>query len=124
VVEADRFEDDSDAAGRIAADPAFAEWPLIVVADDAERTAKSTINFLWNTFTRFDPGRDIHAAQVELIGRHASFSAPLAIDARVKPGYPDELLADDVTRELVDRRWSEYFPEGQEQGDSNRAHLD
>ncbi|MAB79354.1 MAG: 4-hydroxybenzoate decarboxylase [Planctomycetes bacterium] len=124
VVEADRFQDDSDAAGRIAADPAFAEWPLIVVADDAERTAKSTINFLWNTFTRFDPGRDIHAAQVELIGRHASFSAPLAIDARVKPGYPDELLTDDATRELVDRRWSEYFPEGQEQGDSNRAHLD
>jgi len=124
VVSAEPHAEDPGAAGRIAADPAFGDWPLISVVDDAERTARSSINFLWNTFTRFDPGRDIHPARIELVGSHASLSPPLAIDARAKEGYPAELLCDDATRELVDRRWSEYFPSGQEQGDSDRGHLD
>ncbi len=124
VVGAEAHENDEGAAQRIAQDPAFADWPLISVVDDAERTAKSSINFLWNTFTRFDPGRDIHAAKTELVGSHASFTGPLAIDARMKRGYPEELYCDEETRELVDRRWGEYFPEGQEQGDSDRGHLD
>ena len=37
---------------------------------------------------------------------------------------PEELFCDDETRDTVDRRWGEYFPDGQEQGDSDRGHLD
>jgi 3-polyprenyl-4-hydroxybenzoate decarboxylase len=114
-----------DTARAIAADPAFEAWPLIVLTDDAARAVKSVINFLWTTFTRFDPGRDLHARGVELAGTHASFSAPLLIDARMKPGYPEELFCDETTASLVTRRWNEYFPGGKvAMGDSARGHLD
>jgi hypothetical protein len=49
----------------------------------------------------------------------------LAIDARMKPSYPEELFCDPDTARTVERRWHEYFPAGGvEMGDSDRAHLD
>jgi 3-polyprenyl-4-hydroxybenzoate decarboxylase len=112
-------------AAAIAGDPAFAEWPLLVLCDDAARAAKSVINFLWTTFTRFDPGRDVHARALELVQSHPRFTPPILIDARAKPGYPEELACDPDTSRLVARRWREYFPTaGVEMGDSDRASLD
>ena len=96
-----------------------------MLTDDAERAAKSAVNFLWTTFTRFDPAGDLHARQVELVNHHASFTPPLVIDARMKPGYPEELFCDEGTARRVDERWKEYFPAGGvEMGDSDRGHLD
>ena len=51
---------------------------------------------------------DIQAARIDLVGRHLSFTAPLLIDARKKPSYPDELFCDARTAEIVDRKWNEY----------------
>jgi 3-polyprenyl-4-hydroxybenzoate decarboxylase len=128
VVEGPAFREERDAraiARSIAADPAFADWPLLVLTDEAARAAKSVVNFLWTTFTRFDPGRDLHARAVELAGAHASFTPPLLIDARKKPSYPEELFCDAETAELVTRRWGTYFPAGKvAMGDSDRGHLD
>jgi len=124
VVSAPPFAEDRDAPRRIAAHPSLADWPLVVVSDDAERATRSTINFLWTTFTRFDPAADLHAAAVELIHNHPAFTPPMALDARMKPHYPAELVCDERTAEQVDRRWSEYFPAGMEMGDSQRGHLD
>jgi hypothetical protein len=43
----------------------------------------------------------------------------------MKPPYPEELHCDPDTSALVDRRWSEYFPDGDvEMGDSEKGHLD
>ncbi|MHC4892697.1 MAG: hypothetical protein ACYTFV_04880, partial [Planctomycetota bacterium] len=81
--------------------------------------------FLWTTFTRFNPSADITARGVELVANHPAMSPPLAIDARMKPWYPEELFCDPETAALVDRRWAEYFPDGGvEMGDSDRGHLD
>jgi len=124
VVECGRFADDKDAAVRIARDPAFADWPLLVLSDDADRHVKSSMNFLWATFTRFNPASDIHAAKLELVANHASFTPPVVIDARMKPWYPEELFCDKATSKLVTQRWKEYFPDGLEMGDSDRGHLD
>jgi len=111
-------------AAAVAADPAFAGWPLLVLADDAERTARSSIRFLWTTFTRFDPGRDVHAARVELVHAQPAFTPPILIDARAKPGYPAELFCDPDTARTVERRWKEYFPAGGiEPGSSDEASL-
>jgi 4-hydroxybenzoate decarboxylase subunit C len=125
VVEAPKQADAPDAASVLARDPAFANWPLIVVADDADRHAKSPMNFLWATFTRFDPARDLHAARIDLVANHASFTPPIALDARMKPGYPGELFCDPGTARKVDARWKDYFPDGKvEMGNSDRAGLD
>ncbi|MBL8857546.1 MAG: UbiD family decarboxylase [Planctomycetes bacterium] len=124
VVECASHTSEPEAAARIATDPAFADWPLLVLSDDADRHVKSTMNFLWATFTRFNPASDIHAAKVELIANHPSFTPPIVIDARMKAWYPEELFCDEVTAKLVSSRWKEYFPSGLEMGDSDRGHLD
>jgi hypothetical protein len=103
----------------------FDPWPLIVVTDDAARASKSVFNFLWTTFTRFEPAADLHARRVTLERHHASFETPVAIDARMKPWYPEELFCDRETAALVEKRWSEYFPAGGvAMGDSDHASLD
>jgi len=125
VVQAPSHASDPDAAQRVAEDPAFADWPLIALVDNAERAAKSSINFLWTAFTRFDPASDLYGRQVELVHHHASFTPPVVIDARMKAGYPEELFCDEATSVTVDKRWKEYFPGGKvEMGDSDRGHLD
>jgi len=54
-----------------------------------------------------------------------SYTPPIVLDARLKPGFPGELSCDPSTAALVTRRWSEYFPHGQvEMGDSEAGHLD
>jgi hypothetical protein len=109
----------------VAQDPAFADWPLVVISDDAERATRSDANFLWTTFTRFDPASDLCAKETRLVTNHASHTPPLVLDARMKPGYPEELYCDPETATQVDSRWTEYFPGSRvEMGDSDRGHLD
>ena len=125
VIEGAAHEEDPSAGRELVRENWLEGWPLVVLTDDAERATRSATNFLWSTFTRFDPSADVHAASVELTGSHPSFHAPVLIDARRKPGYPEELFCDEETRSLVDRRWKEYFPAGKvEMGDSDRGHLD
>ena len=82
------------------------------------------MNFLWTTFTRFEPAADIHAAATRVVRHHLSYSAPVAIDARMKPWYPGEVTCRQDIAETVTRRWREYFPSGVEMGDSAKGHLD
>jgi UbiD family decarboxylase len=124
VVGAPRREEEQGAAERFAAHPAFSDWPLLVLTDDPRRAAASPINFLWTTFTRFEPAADIHAAASRVVRNHVSYTPPVLIDARLKPGFPDELFCDEETAATVTRRWNEYFPGGMEMGDSATGHLD
>jgi 3-polyprenyl-4-hydroxybenzoate decarboxylase len=114
-----------DAPSRVASHPAFAGWPLVVLTDEPARAARSTINFLWTTFTRFEPAADVHAAATRVVRNHLSYSAPVVIDARMKPWYPKELSCRPDVADLVSRRWRDYFPDSRvEMGDSERGHLD
>jgi len=125
VVDGPSFASEPNAAKRLADASIFANWPLIVLTDDARRATASPMNFLWTTFTRFEPAADIHAATQRVVRHHVSYTAPIVIDARMKPPYPEELFCDEKTAALVDRRWKEYFPDGGvEMGDSDRGHLD
>jgi UbiD family decarboxylase len=109
----------------ILAHPSLDEWPLVILTDDAARATRSVINFLWTTFTRFEPAADVHGRAVRLVRHHPAFTPPVAIDARVKPSYPKELFCDPETAGRVSRRWRDYFPGGGiEMGDSDRAGLD
>jgi UbiD family decarboxylase len=124
VITAPPFQDDPDAAARLAADPVFAEWPLLVLSDDAARATASPMNFLWTTFTRFEPAADLHAAAKRIVRNHLSFTPPVAIDARMKPWFPKELTCRPDIAERVTQRWREYFPQGGVvMGDSEKADL-
>jgi UbiD family decarboxylase len=115
--------DDPDACRRLPQHAAFASWPLLVLVDDARAATASATNFLWTTFTRFDPARDIHAAAQQIVANGITHTGPLLIDARKKPHLPQELFCDPTTAATVDRRWREYFPDGMEMGSSDHAHL-
>jgi len=116
---------DPDAPARIARDAAFRDWPLIVLTEEPIRATASSMNFLWTTFTRFEPAADIHAAERRIVRNHIAYSGPVVIDARLKPDFPRELVADEATAHTVTQRWKEYFPDRKvEMGDSIRANLD
>jgi 4-hydroxybenzoate decarboxylase subunit C len=120
VVEGAAYSEDPELAARLAREDAFKDWPLVVVHDDAG-VARSAPDFLWATWTRFEPASDIHASSTSIRRHHISYSAPLVIDARMKPGYPDELVVRPDVAELVTRRWREYFPGGSGVGDHHSA---
>jgi len=125
VVGAPAYAAEPGAAARLAGDAAFREWPLLVMTDEPARAARSPMNFLWTTFTRFEPAADVHAAERRIVRNHIAYRAPVVIDARLKPGFPQELTCRDDIAQLVTRRWKEYFPSGTvEMGDAERAHLD
>ena len=125
VVGAPSYADEPGAAERLARDGAFEGWPLVVLSDEPARAAASAMNFLWTTFTRFEPAADIYAAERRIVRNHIAYRGPVVIDARLKPGFPKELTCREDIARLVTRRWKEYFPSGRvAMGDSERAHLD
>lgn len=107
VLQGGSFAEDEELASRVASDPVFANWPLIVLHDDA-RVARSSPDFLWATWTRFEPAADIYASNTSVQRHHLVYKAPIVIDARTKPGFPDELIVRDDIASLVDRRWNVY----------------
>jgi 4-hydroxybenzoate decarboxylase subunit C len=125
VVGAPRHADDPHAPARIAAHASFAGWPLVVVSDEPERATRSVMNFLWTTFTRFEPAADLYAADRRIVRNHIAYEPPIVIDARLKPWFPKEVSCrDDIARRVTDR-WREYFPSHPIQmGDAERGHLD
>jgi len=125
VVGAPPYSDEPGAGARLAADAAFAGWPLVVLTDEPKRAARSAMNFLWTTFTRFEPAADLHAAATHVARHHIAYTPPIVIDARLKPGFPKELFGDPAISRRVTERWREYFPDGRiEMGDSDQASLD
>jgi UbiD family decarboxylase len=109
VVQGLSYAEDSEQAARLAKEDWLADWPLVVLHDDA-KVARSTSDFLWSTWTRFEPAADIYAGETEVIRHHLSYQGPIVIDARTKPGFPKELVVREDVDKLVRRRWTEYFP--------------
>ena len=108
VVEGVSYEEVADMSS-ITQHAGFAEWPLLVLVDDAEVTVSSPLEFLWTVFTRFEPARDMYAKEARVVRHRLAYELPLMIDARMKPGYPEVLECDEVTKRLVDERWEGYF---------------
>ena len=109
VLETEKYEADKDLGDRIAKDPRFDGWQVIMLHDSVSY-AESTEKFLWATWTRFNPSTDIYAAGSDVRNNHICYSAPIVIDSRSKPWYPAEVEPHPGTVELVEGRWKEYFP--------------
>jgi UbiD family decarboxylase len=113
VVSGPTYEEEPNYAERMlpAAREKLAEWPLIVIADDAEAAVQNQTSFLWTVFTRFNPAADMYAEST-VERHHLHYQLPIIVDARMKPGYPDELFPLEDIVKKVDERWREYFPKG------------
>jgi menaquinone biosynthesis decarboxylase len=111
VIAGSRYQDEPGQAERLCRWDPFKDWPLLILTDDVDVASSSSL-FLWSVFTRFEPAADIHAAHIDVRRHHLCYRGPIGIDARMKPGYPDELCCDPEVAKRVDKRWGEYFPTG------------
>jgi 4-hydroxy-3-polyprenylbenzoate decarboxylase len=81
---------------------AISAFPLIVVCDDSEFCSRTLDNFLWVTFTRSDPARDVHGVGSFVRHKHWGCEGPVVIDARVKPHHAPPLCEDPDVSARVD----------------------
>jgi len=77
-------------------------FPLIVIVDDSEFTARSLNNFLWVVFTRSNPAADVYGIGAFTRQKHWGCSGSLVIDARIKPHHAPPLLEDPQVNKKVD----------------------
>lgn len=68
--------------------------PMVVVVNDAEFTASSFSNFLWEVFTRTNPSHDIYGIREWFDHKHWSCSGAMIFDARTKPHHAPVLQED------------------------------
>ncbi len=77
-------------------------FPLVVIVDDSNFTARSLSNFLWVTFTRANPAADIHGIGSFTERKHWGCTGPLVIDARIKPHHAPPLVEDAEVSKRID----------------------
>ncbi len=82
---------------------AINDFPLVVIVDDAEFTARSLNNFLWVTFTRSAPASDIDGIASFVRAKHWGCEGSLVIDARSKDHHAPPLEDDPDVERRVDQ---------------------
>ncbi len=80
----------------------IAAFPLLVIVDDSEFTARTLNNFLWATFTRSNPAADIYGIGTFVQCKHWGCKGPLVVDARSKPHHAPPLVDDPEIEKRVD----------------------
>jgi 4-hydroxy-3-polyprenylbenzoate decarboxylase len=80
----------------------FGSFPLVVVVDDSEFSARSLRNWLWVTFTRSNPAADVDGVGAFVDQKHWGCTGPLVIDARIKPHHAPPLVDDPEVEKRVD----------------------
>jgi len=83
-------------------------FPLIVLVDEPDFTAETLNNFLWVTFTRSNPARDIYGIDSFVTYKHWGCKGSLIIDARIKSHHAPELKPDPVIQEKVKNLLTRY----------------
>ncbi len=89
-------------ADALAASPIWDTFPLLVLVDDSEFTARTLSNFLWVTFTRANPAADVHGAGGRVWRKHFGCRNPLIIDARIKPHHSPPVEEDPAVSKRID----------------------
>jgi 4-hydroxy-3-polyprenylbenzoate decarboxylase len=77
-------------------------FPLIVLVDESDFTARHLNHFLWVTFTRSNPAADVHGIGAGTLQKHWGCRGALVIDARIKPWHAPPLEADPEVSRRID----------------------
>lgn len=106
TIEGPSFDPDRrlrDLTGGLNREAQINQFPLVVVVDDSEFTARTLNNFVWVTFTRSNPATDIDGIEASAEHKHWGCRGALIIDARIKPQHAPPLIEDpEVTRRVDD----------------------
>lgn len=85
-------------------DHALSAFSLAVLSDDAAFASANLGNFLWTTFTRSDPARDLHGTGAFAEDKHWGCRGILIVDARRKPHHAPPLEPDPEVVRRVEAR--------------------
>ena len=77
-------------------------FPLVVLVDDSEFTARTLNNWLWVTFTRSNPAADVYGVAAFTRQKHWGCEGSLVIDARIKPHHAPPLEEDPAVSRRVE----------------------
>jgi 4-hydroxy-3-polyprenylbenzoate decarboxylase len=77
-------------------------FPLLILVDDSNFTARTLNNFLWVAFTRSNPAADIDGIGAFTRDKHWGCDGALVIDARFKPHHAPPLEEDPAVSKRVD----------------------
>lgn len=91
-------------------DDSINRFPLVLLVDDSEFTARRLDHFLWVTFTRSNPAADIDGIEASFEQKHWGCAGSLVIDARCKPHHAPPLEVDRDVRRRVDRLFASGGP--------------
>ena len=83
-------------------DDVINDFPLIVIVDDAEFSARNLENLLWVTFTRSSPACDIAGIESFSHAKHWGCRGSLVVDARNKSFHAPPLEDDPDVERRVD----------------------
>jgi len=83
-------------------DESINRFPLTVLVNDSEFTARTLNNFLWVVFTRSNPAPDIDGIGASTRQKHWGCEGSLVIDARIKPHHAPPLIEDPAVTKRVD----------------------
>jgi 4-hydroxy-3-polyprenylbenzoate decarboxylase len=78
------------------------KFPLVILADDSEFTARNIENLLWVTFTRSNPANDVDGIESFVDNKHWGCHGSLVIDARIKDHHAPPLETDPEIAKRVD----------------------
>ena len=78
------------------------DFPLVVIVDHSEFTARTLNNFLWTVFTRSNPAADIDGVESFVDQKHWGCRGSLVIDARIKPHHAPPLIEDPTVSARVE----------------------
>ncbi|MDB4802883.1 UbiD family decarboxylase, partial [bacterium] len=79
------------------------QFAMVLIVDDSEFTARNLSNFLWVTFTRSNPAKDISGIGSFIENKHWGCRGALVIDARIKPHHAPPLIEDPKVTERVNQ---------------------
>jgi 4-hydroxy-3-polyprenylbenzoate decarboxylase len=86
----------------------LAQFPMVLMVDDAKFTAATLNNFLWVAFTRVNPSHDVHGVDSFIEHKHWGCRGALVMDARIKPHHAPELVPDPTVQAQVKRLLAGY----------------
>ncbi len=84
------------------ADDPITGFPLIVIVDESDFTARTLNNFLWVVFTRSNPAADVYGTDASIHNKHWGCRDALVVDARIKPHHAPPLIENSAVTKQID----------------------
>ena len=75
---------------------------LLIITEDASWMAQDFNNFIWATFTRTNPAKDIEGVDNYITNKHWGCKGPLILDATIKKHHAPAVIKDRDVEKRVD----------------------